>query len=77
MWQLLQCSFMSAALALLWDRPCERWRLGCDTQMASDVRLACAGPISSFLVVSDPEAAKHVLRSSDNPQRAIYNKARR
>lgn len=37
--------------------------------------LCCAvGPISSFLVVSDPEAAKHVLRSSDNPSRPIYEK---
>lgn len=24
----------------------------------------CTGPISSFLVISDPEAAKHVLRAS-------------
>lgn len=38
------------------------------------VYLLPTGPISSFLVVSDPEAAKHVLRSSDNPQRPIYNK---
>eukprot|EP00887_Chlorella_sp_A99_P003484 scaffold7.g3484.t1 len=38
------------------------------------VYLLPTGPISSFLVISDPEAAKHVLRSSDNPSRAIYNK---
>ena len=36
--------------------------------------LTPTGPISSFLVVSDPEAAKHVLRASDNPARPIYNK---
>lgn len=30
-----------------------------------------AGPISSFLVISDPEAAKHVLRSTDNPNRPV------
>ena len=35
---------------------------------------ACAGPVSSFLVVSDPEAAKHVLRATDNPKRPIYVK---
>ena len=33
-----------------------------------------AGPVSSFLVVSDPAAAKHVLRSTDNPNRPIYVK---
>lgn len=33
-----------------------------------------AGPISSFLVVSDPAAAKHVLRSTDNPKNPLYNK---
>jgi carotene epsilon-monooxygenase len=38
------------------------------------VYLLPTGPISSFLVVSDPEAAKHVLRASDNPARPIYNK---
>jgi carotene epsilon-monooxygenase len=26
------------------------------------------------LVISDPEAAKHVLRSTDNPKRPIYVK---
>ena len=35
---------------------------------------APAGPVSSFLVVSDPAAAKHVLRSTDNPNRPIYVK---
>jgi len=38
------------------------------------VYLLPTGPISSFLVISDPEAAKHVLRASDNPQRPMYNK---
>ena len=38
------------------------------------VYLLPTGPISSFLVISDPEAAKHVLRSSDNPARPIYEK---
>ena len=33
-----------------------------------------AGPISSFLVISDPAAAKHVLQSTDNPKRPIYGK---
>lgn len=33
-----------------------------------------AGPISSFLVISDPAAAKHVLRSTDNPKNPLYNK---
>ena len=36
--------------------------------------IAAAGPASSFLVISDPEAAKHVLRASDNPNNPIYNK---
>lgn len=36
--------------------------------------MAAAGPASSFLVISDPEAAKHVLRASDNPNNPIYNK---
>ena len=30
--------------------------------------------MSSFLVVSDPAAAKHILRSSDNPSRPLYDK---
>lgn len=38
------------------------------------IYLLPTGPVSSFLVISDPEAAKHVLRSSDNPQRNIYGK---
>lgn len=38
------------------------------------VYLLPTGPISSFLVISDPQAAKHVLRGSDNPQRPIYIK---
>ena len=33
-----------------------------------------AGPISSFLVISDPECAKHVLRATDNPSRPVYEK---
>ena len=33
-----------------------------------------AGPASSFLVISDPAAAKHVLRASDNPKNPIYDK---
>ena len=36
--------------------------------------LTYPGPVSSFLVVSDPEAAKHVLRATDNPKRPIYVK---
>lgn len=35
------------------------------------------GPVSSFLVVSDPAAAKHVLRATDNASRNIYNKVPR
>lgn len=38
------------------------------------VYLLPTGPISSFLVVSDPEAAKHVLRATDNPKNPIYDK---
>lgn len=30
--------------------------------------------MSSFLVISDPAAAKHVLRSTDNNNRNIYDK---
>ena len=33
-----------------------------------------AGPASSFLVISDPAAAKHVLRATDNPNNPLYNK---
>jgi carotene epsilon-monooxygenase len=38
------------------------------------VYLLPTGPVSSFLVISDPAAAKHVLRATDNPQRNIYDK---
>ena len=38
------------------------------------VYLLPTGPVSSFLVISDPQAAKHVLRGSDNPQRPVYVK---
>jgi carotene epsilon-monooxygenase len=38
------------------------------------VYLLPTGPISSFLVISDPAAAKHVLRGTDNPQRNLYVK---
>lgn len=38
------------------------------------VYLLPTGPISSFLVISDPECAKHVLRASDNPNKPIYVK---
>ena len=38
------------------------------------VYLLPTGPVSSFLVVSDPEAAKHVLRATDNPKNPIYDK---
>jgi carotene epsilon-monooxygenase len=33
-----------------------------------------SGPASSFLVISDPAAAKHVLRATDNPNNPLYNK---
>lgn len=32
------------------------------------------GPVSSFVVLSDPNLAKHVLRASDNPSNNIYGK---
>jgi hypothetical protein len=38
------------------------------------VYLLPTGPVSSFLVISDPAAAKHVLRSTDNSNRNIYDK---
>ena len=38
------------------------------------IYLLPTGPISSFLIVSEPEAAKHILRSSDNTRRNIYGK---
>jgi len=43
-------------------------------QESGPVYLLPTGPISSFLVISDPAAAKHVLRSTDNTQRNIYEK---
>lgn len=43
-------------------------------QESGPVYLLPTGPVSSFLVISDPAAAKHVLRSTDNPQRNIYEK---
>nr|ABQ59243.1 CYP97C3 [Chlamydomonas reinhardtii]BCR82585.1 cytochrome P450 [synthetic construct] len=43
-------------------------------QESGPIYLLPTGPVSSFLVVSDPAAAKHVLRSTDNSQRNIYNK---
>lgn len=36
--------------------------------------LRFAGPVSSFLVISDPAAAKHVLRATDNPNQPLYVK---
>lgn len=33
-----------------------------------------AGPASSFLVISEPQAAKHVLRATDNPKNPLYDK---
>lgn len=38
------------------------------------VYLLPTGPVSSFLVISDPAAAKHVLRGTDNPGKNIYEK---
>lgn len=38
------------------------------------VYLLPTGPVSSFLVISDPAAAKHVLRSTDNSTRNLYDK---
>jgi carotene epsilon-monooxygenase len=38
------------------------------------VYLLPTGPISSFLVISDPSCAKHVLRATDNAQRDVYGK---
>lgn len=38
------------------------------------IYLLPTGPVSSFLVISDPEAAKHVLMKSDNPKDNIYGK---
>lgn len=38
------------------------------------IYLLPTGPASSFLVVSDPAAAKHVLRATDNPSNPVYEK---
>lgn len=38
------------------------------------VYLLPTGPVSSFLVISDPECAKHILRGTDNPTKNIYGK---
>jgi carotene epsilon-monooxygenase len=38
------------------------------------IYLLPTGPASSFLVVSDPAAAKHVLRATDNPANPVYEK---
>ena len=38
------------------------------------VYLLPTGPVSSFLVVSDPAAARHVLQRSDNPKNNVYGK---
>ena len=38
------------------------------------VYLLPTGPVSSFLVVSDPAAAGHVLQRSDNPRNNVYDK---
>jgi hypothetical protein len=36
------------------------------------VYLLPTGPVSSFLVISDPDAAKHVLRATDNSTRWVW-----
>jgi len=38
------------------------------------VYLLPTGPASSFLVISDPACARHVLRATDNPRRDVYGK---
>ena len=38
------------------------------------VYLLPTGPASSFLVISDPAAAQHVLQRSDNPKNNVYGK---
>ncbi|KAG2485381.1 hypothetical protein HYH03_015869 [Edaphochlamys debaryana] len=43
-------------------------------QESGPVYLLPTGPVSSFLVISDPAAAKHVLRGTDNPTRNVYEK---
>ena len=50
------------------------WRDTVTSSLSTLSKDLCAGPVSSFLVVSDPAAAKHVLRSTDNPNRPIYVK---
>lgn len=61
--------WLSGAQARRLSVPCSR--LSTLDQVGT---LHCAGPISSFLVVSDPAAAKHVLRATDNPKRPLYDK---
>ena len=46
-----------------------RWML-----TSGPIYLLPTGPISSFLIVSEPAAAKHILRSSDNARRNVYGK---
>jgi carotene epsilon-monooxygenase len=41
---------------------------------SGSIYLLPTGPISSFLIVSEPAAAKHILRSSDNARRNVYGK---
>lgn len=41
---------------------------------SGSIYLLPTGPISSFLIISEPAAAKHVLRSSDNSRRNVYGK---
>lgn len=43
-------------------------------QEVGPVYLLPTGPVSSFLVLSDPEAIKHVLQLSDNPRKPVYGK---
>lgn len=38
------------------------------------IYLLPTGPVSSFLVICDPAAAKHVLQLSDNPKNNVYSK---
>lgn len=40
-------------------------------QESGPVYLLPTGPASSFLVISDPQAAKHVLRGTDNATRNV------
>ncbi|GMH35814.1 hypothetical protein BSKO_03682 [Bryopsis sp. KO-2023] len=41
---------------------------------AGPIYLLPTGPTSSFLVISGPEATKHVLKMSDNPKKPVYGK---